>query len=51
MAENPHIRAIVHPVNPVISPDSLLLAATVRYEPEFFGVAQVRFTSGVSVVI
>lgn len=51
MEENPGIRAIIHPVNPVIATDSVLLAATVRYNPEFFGVAHVRFTTGISVVI
>ncbi|HWS26704.1 MAG TPA: hypothetical protein VN259_09070 [Xanthomonadales bacterium] len=51
MKEDPSIRAIVHPVRPAISPDVVLLAATVRYEPAYFGKALVRFTADVSVTI
>lgn len=51
MKENPGIRAIIHPVRPAIAPDVVLLAATVRYEPAYFGQAHVRFTTDVCVVI
>lgn len=51
MKESPHLRAIIHPVRPAIAPDVILLAATVRYEPQFFGEAHVRFTNNISVAI
>ncbi len=51
MMENPSIRAVIHPVRPAIAKDVVLLAATVRYQPEYFGDALVRFTTDVSVVV
>ncbi len=51
MEESPAIRAVIHPVRPAIAPDMVLLGATVRYNPAYFGEAHVRFTADVSVVI
>ena len=51
MQEDPNIRAIVHPVRPLLSPDMVILTATVRYKPEYFGEANVRFLPNIKVVI
>ena len=51
MAENPSIRGIVHPVNPVLEPTACIWAASVRYEAERFHGANVRFLRQVEVIL
>ena len=51
MSENPSIRGIVHPVNPVLEPTSCIWAASVRYEAERFNGANVRFLRQVEVIL
>lgn len=51
MTEDQTIRAVVHPVRPLISPDSIILTATVRDDPKYFAEAHVRFLPLISVVV